>query len=50
MTAQLNRTALGIRRGANATDAITREAIPISSGGALDFWLNSHDFRMIEVE
>ena len=50
VTAQLNRTALGIRRGANATDAITREAIPISSGGALDFWLNSHDFRMIEVE
>ena len=50
VTAQLNRTALGIRRGANATDAITREAITISSGGALDFWLNSHDFRMVEVE
>ena len=50
VTAQLNRTALGIRRGANASDAITREPITMSSGGALSFWLNSHDFRMVEID
>ena len=50
VVAQLNRTALGVRRGANASDAITLEPIDVSSSGELSFWLNSHDFRLVLVE
>ena len=46
---QLDSSALGLRSGANATDAITQEAISLS-GGVLSFWLNAHDFRMITIE
>ena len=45
---QLDSSALGLRSGANATDAITQEVIPLS-GGVLSFWLNAHDFRMITI-
>ena len=48
--AQLDRAALGVRRGANATDAITLEPVGMSDGGELSFQLNSHDFRMIIIE
>ena len=47
---QLNQTALGLRRGARATDAITRENVNISADGTLSFWLNAHDFRLIAVK
>ena len=48
--AQLDRAALGVRRQANATDAITLEPVGMSDGGELSFQLNSHDFRMIIIE
>ena len=44
-----NRTALGLRNGAVAADAVTNETLAAAPGGNFSLWLNQHDYRLVAV-
>ena len=44
-----NRTALGLRDGAVAADAVTNETLAAAPCGNFSLWLNQHDYRLVAV-